>query len=190
MITFFFKSLLFPSISVLIELRERKRVFKKIKIKRENLMWLFRNVWNNLSRRWRRRAGERTPPRKQKAHIHDSHPAAIRARVAESGDISSPLVSWMKGALRVRSIITVADSSFFVYAQYHRLSFPFYRINLPSSPPHTCRNSAGYGSHKRLDCLQRWLPCEPVTHEAHISLRYFFPSLRVEMFAVRSIRSR
>lgn len=36
-------------------------------------------------------------------------------------------------AFRGKEIITVADSSYFVYAQYHRLSFSFYCINLSFS---------------------------------------------------------
>ncbi len=71
------------------------------------------------------------------------------------------------GAFRGKEIITVADSSYFVYAHYHRLSFSFHRINLSFShailthlgtaPANVSAYSSGF--------------CEPVTYEvSRISL--------------------
>lgn len=68
-------------------------------------------------------------------------------------------------AFRGKEIITVADSSYFVYAQYHRLSLAFHCINLSSS--HTVLTHLGTAPTNVSACSSGF--CEPVTYEVPLS---------------------
>lgn len=71
-------------------------------------------------------------------------------------------------AFRGKEIITVADSSYFVYAQYHRLSFAFHCINLSSL--RTVLTHLGTAPTNVSACSSGF--CEPVTYEVPGSLHF------------------